>query len=225
MMVTVPKVMILSLFQSLNIGYMDQLNTTPFLQCTNYSLSILCRIFLTLSQWLTGNFPLRFKRTLRSGWNLCIRSQGFICAFSPVFLSSSCWLILRYEWFISLDFEWDFISGKKRLRWPMVSTATLLHWMQWHQNTDILFCEPIFPALCDHWNVGESTFWRRMSLINHGSIVSLDKVEYACTIRIPLIFLIAPWTWRELDCQALYTFLQVSPVILGFERVADENSN
>ncbi|KIM47111.1 hypothetical protein M413DRAFT_269993 [Hebeloma cylindrosporum] len=28
--------------------------------------------------------------------------------------------IYMYEWFISLDFEWDFITGKKRLRWPMI---------------------------------------------------------------------------------------------------------
>jgi len=27
----------------------------------------------------------------------------------------------RYEWFLSLSFDWDFISGKKRLRWPLVS--------------------------------------------------------------------------------------------------------
>ncbi|RDB29963.1 hypothetical protein Hypma_014178 [Hypsizygus marmoreus] len=25
-----------------------------------------------------------------------------------------------YEWFISLRFDWDFISGKKRFRWPMI---------------------------------------------------------------------------------------------------------
>ncbi|KIM37061.1 hypothetical protein M413DRAFT_423897 [Hebeloma cylindrosporum] len=28
--------------------------------------------------------------------------------------------IYMYEWLISLDFEWDFISGKKRFRWPMI---------------------------------------------------------------------------------------------------------
>jgi len=61
--------------------------------------------------------------------------------------------------------------------------------------------------------------------MNHGSIVSLDEIEYACTILIPLMFPIAPWTWRELNCQALNTFAQVSPVRLAFERVADENPN
>ncbi|KAG6856947.1 hypothetical protein H0H87_011933 [Tephrocybe sp. NHM501043] len=29
-----------------------------------------------------------------------------------------------YEWFISLDFDWQFVSGKKRFRWPLVG---LLH--------------------------------------------------------------------------------------------------
>lgn len=28
--------------------------------------------------------------------------------------------LYAYEWFISLGFDWDFISGKKRFRWPMV---------------------------------------------------------------------------------------------------------
>ncbi|GLB42278.1 hypothetical protein LshimejAT787_1102930 [Lyophyllum shimeji] len=28
--------------------------------------------------------------------------------------------IYAYEWFISLGFDWDFISGKKRFRWPMI---------------------------------------------------------------------------------------------------------
>jgi len=28
--------------------------------------------------------------------------------------------LYAYEWFVSLGFDWDFISGKKRFRWPMV---------------------------------------------------------------------------------------------------------
>ena len=144
----------------------------------------------------------------------------YMCVFPSIFCLS-CWLILRYEWFISLDFEWDFISGKKRFRWPMVSTVSILNWMQYHQHTDILFCKPISPAICNHWNVGESTFQWGILFINHGSIVSLDKIECACTILIHLMFLIAPW--RELNCQALYTFNQVSPVRPAFERVTDKN--
>jgi hypothetical protein len=27
--------------------------------------------------------------------------------------------IYVYEWFITLPFDWDFISGKKHFRWPM----------------------------------------------------------------------------------------------------------
>ncbi|KAK2461216.1 hypothetical protein APHAL10511_006743 [Amanita phalloides] len=28
--------------------------------------------------------------------------------------------LYAFEWFMSLDFEWEFISGKKKFRWPMV---------------------------------------------------------------------------------------------------------
>ncbi|KAF9482278.1 hypothetical protein BDN70DRAFT_875194 [Pholiota conissans] len=28
--------------------------------------------------------------------------------------------LYAYEWFISLDFEWDFITGRKKFRWPMI---------------------------------------------------------------------------------------------------------
>ena len=28
--------------------------------------------------------------------------------------------ILRYEFLLSLDFEWDILTGKKRFRWPLV---------------------------------------------------------------------------------------------------------
>ncbi|CAA7270205.1 unnamed protein product [Cyclocybe aegerita] len=28
--------------------------------------------------------------------------------------------LYAYEWFLSLDFDWDFLVGKKRFRWPMI---------------------------------------------------------------------------------------------------------
>ncbi|KAF8155569.1 hypothetical protein B0H34DRAFT_501421 [Crassisporium funariophilum] len=28
--------------------------------------------------------------------------------------------LYAYEWFLSLDFDWEFLSGKKKFRWPMV---------------------------------------------------------------------------------------------------------
>ncbi|KAF8966627.1 hypothetical protein BDZ97DRAFT_1917437 [Flammula alnicola] len=28
--------------------------------------------------------------------------------------------LYAYEWFLSLDFEWDLITGKKRFRWPLI---------------------------------------------------------------------------------------------------------
>lgn len=32
---------------------------------------------------------------------------------------------LRYEFLLSLDFDWDFLSGKKRFRWPLVKYSFL----------------------------------------------------------------------------------------------------
>ena len=31
----------------------------------------------------------------------------------------------RYEFFLTLDFDWEFISGKKRFRWPLVKYSVL----------------------------------------------------------------------------------------------------
>ncbi|TFK38033.1 hypothetical protein BDQ12DRAFT_135210 [Crucibulum laeve] len=28
--------------------------------------------------------------------------------------------LYAYEWFLSLDFDWDFVTGKKKFRWPMI---------------------------------------------------------------------------------------------------------
>lgn len=38
----------------------------------------------------------------------------------------------RWEWFCSIEFDWDFVTGKKRFRWPMVccveSSFFSRHW-------------------------------------------------------------------------------------------------
>ena len=46
-------------------------------------------------------------------------SSVFTCALNlyNIWLQSN---YCRWEWIISLGFEWDFITGKRRLRWPMV---------------------------------------------------------------------------------------------------------
>ncbi|KIM36079.1 hypothetical protein M413DRAFT_427933 [Hebeloma cylindrosporum] len=51
-------------------------------------------------------------------WKLPAEIQKDTEAF--VKLMHSVASIYMYEWFISLDFEWDFLSGKKRFRWPMI---------------------------------------------------------------------------------------------------------
>ena len=37
-------------------------------------------------------------------------------------------ITFSYEWFVSLDFEWEFISGKKKFRWPMVRSNAYWIW-------------------------------------------------------------------------------------------------
>ncbi|KIM46553.1 hypothetical protein M413DRAFT_65449, partial [Hebeloma cylindrosporum] len=51
-------------------------------------------------------------------WNSPAEIEKDTVAF--VKLMHSVAAIYMYEWLISLDFEWDFISGKKRFRWPMI---------------------------------------------------------------------------------------------------------
>jgi len=76
-------------FRSLNIEYMDQSNTTPRLPLLISNIIIVSPhphlSFVSFSQCLTGNSPMRFKRTLRSSWNLCIRLRVSICVFFPIF--------------------------------------------------------------------------------------------------------------------------------------------
>ena len=33
--------------------------------------------------------------------------------------------VYRYEWFVSLDFDWAFVTRKKKFRWPMVRLQML----------------------------------------------------------------------------------------------------
>ena len=48
----------------------------------------------------------------------------YLCVWLTVpVLSLAVFLTLhqRWEWFISLDFDWAFVTGRKRFRWTMVS--------------------------------------------------------------------------------------------------------
>jgi hypothetical protein len=77
-------------------------------------------------------------------WTICVCPRVL---FHSLYLNR---MTFRFEWFISLDFEWDFITGTKKFRWPMVSSfrlsictvhATLVI------SSDILFCWPLSHAL------------------------------------------------------------------------------
>jgi hypothetical protein len=45
----------------------------------------------------------------------------------------------RWEWFLSLDFDWEFISGKKKFRWPMVFPFPILFPTATHPLTYQIF--------------------------------------------------------------------------------------
>jgi len=51
--------------------------------------------------------------------------SSYVCQSSPYYVHH------RYEWFISLEFDWDFVSGKKKFRWPLVSIAAELEGGTW----------------------------------------------------------------------------------------------
>ena len=64
-----------------------------------------------------------------------------------------------WELFISFDFDWQYISGKKVFRWPLVSMPlhpegdTLKRCL-----ADLLFLEPVFPLILTHWNVSPALY-------------------------------------------------------------------
>ena len=85
-------------------------------------------------------------------WSLCV-SRMHVPTMVPRRLNS----LRSWEWFISLDFDWMFISGKKRFRWPMVRPFTNFQSLelvaQRRPLIDFLFPQPVFYAFCTHWHV------------------------------------------------------------------------
>ena len=66
----------------------------------------------------------------------------------------------RWEWFISLDFEWSFITGKRKFRWPMVLIWINRSLRTLHTDfdvTDILFPEPLYIPRCPYMPVNWNT--------------------------------------------------------------------
>jgi len=60
----------------------------------------------------------------------------------------------RYEWFISLDFDWELISGKKKFRWPMVIPIHSRCVHDTHiSNTDLLPGQSLSFTFRHDWDV------------------------------------------------------------------------
>jgi len=64
-------------------------------------------------------------------------------------------MIFRWEWFISLDFDWQYISRQKPFHWPMVrpSAVSTRYWVL-KPSADILFYEQILYATFTRGHVG-----------------------------------------------------------------------
>ena len=64
-----------------------------------------------------------------------------------------------WEFSVSLDFDWMYLTGKKKFHWPIVS----IDWDRFDDmqsnilvtRVDVLFLESILPVLCPDWNVSE----------------------------------------------------------------------
>ena len=59
----------------------------------------------------------------------------------------------RWEWFISLSFDWEFVSGKRNFKWPMVCNTVARKKRFLSLAAGILFRKPLFPTSCPSWNV------------------------------------------------------------------------
>lgn len=64
--------------------------------------------------------------------SLCMRSWASTCTCSTVtFIRSHAHIHLRcqcyrWEFFTSFAFDWQYISGKKKFKWPLVSSSLTL---------------------------------------------------------------------------------------------------
>lgn len=77
--------------------------------------------------------------------------------------------ICRWEWFLSCDFDWDFISGRKPFRWPMVrrlNASSLLGFQ--YVSSDLLLRQQISSTFRAHRNV---SIFRIFTPITHGNIL------------------------------------------------------
>ena len=82
-----------------------------------------------------------------------------ICEFRPehmVFALDRQWFCIRWEWFISLDFDWQYISREKPFLWPLVRSSPVSSYCVLNPFVDILFFEQIHYAVFTRGHVGSS---------------------------------------------------------------------
>ena len=97
-----------------------------------------------------------------------------------------------WEFFISLGFEWDFITGRKRFRWPLVSRRpSLSSSVLMGGPPGVLFRRTLLSFSGLDWNVRLTDSILHARHLTNISAIALD-------------------TTHEINCQALYTFNQVS---------------
>jgi hypothetical protein len=85
-----------------------------------------------------------------------------------------------WEWFTSLGFDWDFISGKKKFRWPMVGFRSPLCVVRaLILSAGVLFLKSILPVIRVDWNVRPHCLVvdQRPDRIN-GSAIALNVTTY-----------------------------------------------
>jgi hypothetical protein len=89
----------------------------------------------------------------RRSTSSCTSSLGCTCTYHgtrSTSIKTDIALSVSWEWFTSIEFDWDFIRGRRKFRWPMVSShgecSPLL-------AVDILFLESLLSPLRAHRNV------------------------------------------------------------------------
>ena len=89
---------------------------------------------------------------------------------------------ISWEFVMSLDFDWEFITRKKKFRWPMVRLPlSPLHSsrLAYLTMSDLLFCKSLLFAICSDRNVSfQISLLRRIGIDWSRSAVALNVTVY-----------------------------------------------
>ena len=78
---------------------------------------------------------------------------------SPLTKRCSRICLCRWEFVTSLPFDWQYISGKKKFKWPLVRTPRSTNYHECADPhiidflLDFLLWRPLLPSLCFDWHV------------------------------------------------------------------------